>query len=288
MKNKDCCRLILDMKRHGINVFGELGRYNYVNTQTILPHHSHPDIIEICYLAKGSQSYIVGDKTFRMFGGDIFISFPNEIHGTGNALEEKGILYWIQLKRPEPGKEYLGLSYAMAEELFLRLLRLPERLFRGETQCEYLLQKIFSVYFQSNDLLTVVELNNLYISFLLQVIHQGENITSRSFSDRIAKIIHYINDNIFEPLELEELADKCNLSVSRFKHLFKEETGIPPSEYIIRKKVERAQELMKEQKYSIKNIAYDLGFSSPAYFSSVFKQYTGYSPTSYKRKGEKE
>lgn len=48
--------------------------------------------------------------------------------------------------------------------------------------------------------------------------------------------------------------------------------------------MEKAQEMMKEDKFSIKDIAYNLGFSSPAYFSTVFKQYNGYSPTSYKKK----
>lgn len=54
MRNREISRLILDMKKHGIEVFDEFGRYNYVNTQTILPTHTHSDMIEICYLAKGS------------------------------------------------------------------------------------------------------------------------------------------------------------------------------------------------------------------------------------------
>ena len=87
--------MILDMKKHGIEVFDEFGRYNYVNTQTILPTHTHSDMIEICYLAKGSQEYFVGNNTFRLYGGDIFIAFPNEIHGTGEVPEEKGVLYWM-------------------------------------------------------------------------------------------------------------------------------------------------------------------------------------------------
>lgn len=284
MRNKETSRLIVDMKRHNIDVFDEFGRYNYVNTQTILPTHIHPDMIEICYLAKGSQEYFVGNNTFRLYGGDVFVAFPDEIHGTGNVPEEKGVLYWMVLKRPEAGKDYLGLSHPDACELFSRLLQLPQRLFKGGSECERLLQKIISIYFQNKDTLIKMELNNLLVSFLLQIIHAGERTTDRSYSDRITQIVHYINENLFETLDLESLADKCNLSLSRFKHLFKEETGIPPSEYIIRRKVEKAQELMKDQKLSIKNIAYDLGFSSPAYFSTVFKQYNGYSPTLYKKK----
>lgn len=281
MRNREICRLILDMKRHGIDVFDEFGRYNYVNTQTILPAHTHPDMIEICYLAKGSQEYLVGDKPFKLYGGDIFITFPNEIHGTG--AEEKGVLYWMVLKRPKEGQSYLGLSYPDAQELFDRLLQLPDRLFKGGPECERLLKKIIRTYFRNRENLTKIELNNQLVSFLIHVIHAGETTYSRTYSERITNIIQYINENIFEVLDLEHLAGRCNLSLSRFKHLFKEETGIPPSEYIIRKKVEKAQELIEEQTLSIKDIAYDLGFSSPAYFSTVFKQYNGYSPTSHKK-----
>lgn len=282
MKNRETCRLILDMKRHNINVFDEFGRYNYVNAQAVLPTHTHPGMIEICYLAKGSQEYFVGTEVFRLYGGDIFISFPDEVHGTGNVPEEKGILYWMVLKRPEKGKEYLGLSYADANELFCRLLRLPKRLFKGSVECEHLLQSIIQIYFRSKDTLTKMELDNLLISYLLQILRSGEKTNTRAYSERVTDIIHFVEENLFEILDLEDLADRCNLSLSRFKHLFKEETGIPPSEYIIRRKVEKAQELIEEQELSIKDIAYDLGFSSPAYFSTVFRQYMGYSPTSHK------
>ncbi|WP_082211648.1 AraC family transcriptional regulator [Parabacteroides timonensis] len=287
MRNKDISRLILDMKRHDIDVFDEFGRYNYVNAQTNLLPHNHPDMLEICFLAKGSQEYFVGEKTFKLYGGDVFITFPNEIHGTGNVPEEKGILYWMILKSPEKSKEYLGLSFSEAQELFNRILQLPSRLFKGDVECERLLQRIIRIYFQNRDTLTKMELNNQLVSFLLHIIHSGEKKQTRFYSERITEIIQYIDDNLFDMLDLELLADKCSLSLSRFKHLFKEETGIPPAEYIIRKKVEKAQILIEEQELPIKNIAYDLGFSSPAYFSTVFKQYNGYSPTSHKKATDK-
>lgn len=285
MRNREVSRLILDMKKHGIDIFDEFGRYNYINTQARLPTHIHPNMIEICYLAKGSQEYFVGDNTFKIYGGDIFIAFPDEIHGTGDVPEEKGILYWMVLKRPEQEKDYLGLKYQDALELFSRLLELPKRLFKGGSTCERVLLKIIHIYFHDEDTLTKMELNNLIISLLLHIIHAGEKSSSeRAYSKRITKIIHHIDENIFDTMNLEVLADKCNLSLSRFKHLFKEETGIPPSEYIIRKKIEKAQKMIEEKKLTIKDIAYDLGFSSPAYFSTVFKQYNGYSPTIYKKK----
>lgn len=281
-KEKDTSRILLDMGKHDIHVFDEFGRYNYANAQNVLLPHTHPGMIEICYMAKGSQLFFVKEETYRLYGGDIFVSFPDEVHGTGNTPIEKGLLYWMILKRPEKDKEYLGLHFSEADKLFNRLLQLPARLFKGDNECDGLLQKITSTFFQDKDDLTRMELNNLLVSFLLHVLRSGEKKQSRIYSDRITEIIQYIDNNLFNALDLEELAGKCHLSVSRFKHLFKKETGIPPIEYINRKKVKKAQELIGKDELSIKDIAYDLGFSSPAYFSTVFKQYNGYPPTSLK------
>jgi len=276
-------RIILNMDKFDMDVFDEFGRYNYLNTQKSLPTHVHVDMIEICYLAKGSQEYFVGDETFRLFGGDIFLTFPNEIHGTGRTPEEKGILYWMVLKAPQKDKDYLGLSYFEAKAIFDRLLNIPVRLFKGNNECGRLLRQIFRIYFFSKDALVKIELNNLLISFFLNVIHSSEAAFNRRYSDYMMKTLYYIDENIFETINLEELAGHCNLSLSRFKHRFKEEVGIPPAEYIIRKKVEKAREFIDEETLSIKDIAYDLGFTSPSYFSTVFRQYIGYSPSLYKK-----
>ena len=92
MKTKKDCRLILDMHKLDIHVFEEFGRYNYSNAQSVLPLHVHDDAIEICYLSRGNQTYLVGDDVYQVRGGECFITYPNEIHGTGNLPEEKGVL----------------------------------------------------------------------------------------------------------------------------------------------------------------------------------------------------
>ena len=155
MKNKAASRLLLDMNRWGIDVFDEFGRYDYVNTQTILPTHTHPGMIEICYLAKGSQKYFVGDRKYRLYGGDLFVTFPDEVHGTGEVPEEKGVLYWLVLKRPEAGKDYMGLDYADACSLFAKLSELPERQFKGGAECGCLLRKIVQLFYSDRDELTI-------------------------------------------------------------------------------------------------------------------------------------
>ena len=98
MKTKKDCRLILDMHKLDIHVFEEFGRNNYSNAQSVLPLHVHDDATEICYLSRGNQTYLVGDDVYQVRGGECFITYPNEIHGTGNLPEEKGVLYWFSLE----------------------------------------------------------------------------------------------------------------------------------------------------------------------------------------------
>ncbi len=56
---------------------------------------------------------------------------------------------------------------------------------------------------------------------------------------------------------------------------------MPPNEYIIKPKIKKAKELMMGRDISITNLAYDLGFSTSSYFSTVFKKHQGISPTKY-------
>ncbi len=285
MKTRNDSRLILDMRKLDIHVFEEFGRYNYSNTQSILPLHFHVDAIEICYLSRGNQTYQVGNDVYQVRGGECFITYPNEIHGTGNLPEEKGILYWFSLKKPISGSAYLGLSVAEAQHVFSRLVQLPLRIFPANAEVEQLLQQIIQVYFSPDADLQQIEMKNLLVSLILCIIHCGEDSNRQAaHSEPILKVITYIENNIFEIFDLEDLAGQCCLSLSRFKHRFKKEIGMPPGEFIIRKKLEKAQILLEEGTMSIKDIAYELGFSSPSYFATVFKQYLRYSPTEHRRK----
>ena len=284
MRTKEDSRSILDMNIHQICVFDEFGYYNYTSVQPILPAHIHKDMIEICYLVKGKQKYFVGEDNFEMQGGDLFVAFPNEVHGTGENPEEKGTLYWMVLKQPQAEADYLGLGIKEAAELFSYLQALPCRLFKGSSKCRDLLQEIVRIYLTETTLLTRITLNNLLVTFLLEVIRCSKDNENHKCNQGISSILHYIEENVADTNNLEDLADKCNLSLSHVKHLFKKETGIPPTEYINRKKIEKAEELLLNSDLLIKDIAYDLGFSSPAYFATVFKQYKGYAPTKCKEK----
>lgn len=276
-------RLILDLKPFGWDVFDELGRYQYKSIQEVLPTHIHIGMIEICFLAKGEQAYYVSNDLYKVKGSELFVTFPDEVHGTGDLPENKGILYWMVIKPPTLQSNFLDLPYEQATCLYNLLLAIPSRRFKGDKECENLLQQIFDLGMQSATSPWIrMKLANTLMAWLLHILELAVIPLPCQIDKRIEQILEQINENLADDLDLVALATSVQLSLSRFMHLFKTEIGMPPMEYILQKKVEKAKEWIEIGK-PIKEIAYDLSFSSPSYFSRVFKQYSGISPSQYKK-----
>ena len=100
---------------------------------------------------------------------------------------------------------------------------------------------------------------------------------------RIQKALLYIQKNIYEPINIEQLSEISCLSKDHFIRLFKKEMGSTPIQYITQKKMEKAQLILVTQDISIKNIAYMLGYDDHSYFIRIFKKTIGETPQEYKK-----
>ncbi|RLD86012.1 MAG: hypothetical protein DRJ07_01785 [Bacteroidetes bacterium] len=274
-------RLIVDLLGIGFRNVVLLGHYSYKEAKGKLEMHQHKDMLEICFLETGSQYYVVGNESYFLKGGDVLITPPNTIHGTSGFPEEKGSLFWMIIHVPKETFRILNLTPKESELLVNKLLNLDRIHFKGGSEMKKMLRAVFKLYNKKNDLLTKIEMTNHILNFLLSVIHCSEKKENKSISTDMEFCCKFIESNIFQNIYINNLAKKVNLSESRFKHKFKEEIGMPPNEYIIKLKIKKAKELMLRTDISITNLAYDLGFSTSSYFSTVFKKYQGISPTTY-------
>lgn len=102
--------------------------------------------------------------------------------------------------------------------------------------------------------------------------------TSKSIQDAI----EYIYKNVREPLSLNEIASVVSLSPCYLSRLFIKETGTSIKDYILDKKIEKAQNLLKYSDYSNAEISQFLSFASQSHFTSTFKRLTGMTPKKYK------
>lgn len=274
-------RIILDLKKLGFHQVEVLGRYNYKQVQEGIKMHSHEGMLEICYMDNGYQCYSVEDKEYHLKGGSIFVTFPGEIHGTANFPEEKGSLYWLIIKLPKPGERLLNLTTAESEEITIRLKRLKDnRLFSGSKLIKHNLDTIFNQYYTDDSIFKKIVITNALLNFLLETISCGLSSREDSPCNSTVNICNYIENNICDELHLNTLADISNISLSHFKNRFKKDMGVSPADYILRKKIDKAKDLLPES-HSICDVAYALSFSSSSYFATVFKRYTGVTPSQY-------
>ena len=100
---------------------------------------------------------------------------------------------------------------------------------------------------------------------------------------RVALVIAEIETDVARAWETTELAALVNLSASRFRHLFKEETGVSPGSYLRERRLERAELLLRTTFLSIKEVMSEAGMSSMSHFVSYFKKSYGVSPSGYRK-----
>lgn len=91
--------------------------------------------------------------------------------------------------------------------------------------------------------------------------------------------ISFINDNIENKLDVNEIAAKTPWGYHHFLRVFKEYVGVTPYQYILKKKIEKAQSLLVETNIPVAQIAYKLGFESHGSFTNTFTKIVGVSPT---------
>lgn len=94
-------------------------------------------------------------------------------------------------------------------------------------------------------------------------------------------VIAQIEARLGDPLGLDELAQHAGVGRTRFAEAFAQRFGCSPHRYVVRRRIERAKEWLREGRRSMTSIAYELGFSSPSHFSAAFKASTRCSPVAY-------
>ncbi len=130
---------------------------------------------------------------------------------------------------------------------------------------------------------TSEEMIKLIICTLLLKIKRGDikKADAKKETDVFLGIVSYMEDNLGKKISLDDISYYAGISKTSVKKLFKEEAGFGACEYFTRLKIERAKELIADNKKNFTEIAEVLGYDSIHYFSGQFKQYVNMSPTEY-------
>ena len=133
--------------------------------------------------------------------------------------------------------------------------------------------------------LNEAETSALIYSMLMKLLQQSGNSRSGGIGNPVIdRAIAYIQTHLAEKLSVEEIAANAGYSASYFSHLFTNETGMSPYQFVVKSRVENAQQMLKTTRHTVQEIAFQCGFNSAANFCFTFRRSVGVSPHEYRKR----
>ncbi len=275
-----------DLGEIGIPEVPLFGAYRSLVAWGGLASHTH-EAVEICFQWGGRQSYFIDGVEYTLNAGDVFVTSPGESHSTGGKPQQRGGLYWMHLVLPEGrGKSFLGMTGRDSASLVNSFVELRRRLFPGGERLESLFERARSRLMLKGEQPSQLAVKVALLDLLIEVAQRSSATIGRASDPRIRLALEHLDKKGGSSAGITELSEVVGLTPSWFKVLFKREMGLPPAEYIMRRKIAKAAELLA-QGLSITETTMRIGFSSTQYFATVFRRYYGVAPTVYARRQDK-
>lgn len=243
-----------------------------------------PDFCVLIYVIDGCIYVTEGDTDYEVNAGELLI-LKNGVHHFGKKKIQKGTKWIFVHFRISadcnaspfyPDASPLGAYDATAESI----LTLPKFLHNASARFEKEL-KTFIEYAQSDD-----TYKKWFINQRLFLLLSSLAVSTQGFSNNLTlsdRICRYLSDNIGVPFNSENIEKRFYLSYKYMAHLFKKEKGVTMQQYHNSVRMDEACRLLCSTLMSIGEIADKLGFSDVLYFSRCFRNYTGKSPSAYRK-----
>ncbi len=279
----------------------------FVHEVVIAPGMHNPERFiydhEFIYVVKGAGSLRIADRTYPMGSGDLFYIRPriaNEMFVSesepmhcfavhfdyvflGEAAEFSPYVVYLG-SRTEEGAPDASWLYARPDAELIDM-NIPERMNPARVHDFFETFKELCRAFGERRADAQIWLKAAMLK-LIGLIH-GELTTeegirvSHSHADTMLSAIQYMKDNFPSEIGLAKLAARANLSPKYFGTLFKQATGLTVPQYLTGIRIGEAKRLLRENAYTIEEIAGKVGIGDMYYFSKLFKKTEGLSPKRY-------
>ncbi|MBN1985722.1 MAG: AraC family transcriptional regulator [Prolixibacteraceae bacterium] len=260
------------------------------------PWHFHTEY-ELLYVMEGTGTSFVADSIQPFESGDLVLLGSNLPHFWKNDQSyttegSKKKVKYIVIQFPD---DFFHDQISKYPE-FCLIGALLERSARGirfqppvvsqvsETIIEMTETKGFERIILLMQVLQMLATTKEYI-LLAGEYYQQKNFEANS--DRLTRVMHFINTRYQHNIKLEEVAEMAHLHPAAFCRFFKEKTGKSLLQYVNDMRISYACKLIIEHRETISQVCFEVGFNNLSNFNRTFKKQTGFTPTEYYRQFNK-
>lgn len=269
-----------------------------IGVHPAVTRHAHQDAWELCCCMEGTVTVLKDELSVPLSKGEIALIQPGTRHNT--LIEDKTAeTFIISFTCVCKHLRALQNTVIAADDSLLSLFRkMRHELERSFRQTD---DRLHLMHFTPNEnspigaeQMICCYLEQAVIRMLRSVtMRSGHIVRTRHFQEAMQEyltdqVYAYIREHIHEPLQVEALAAHFHYSRGRFSAIIKQSTGFSPSELITQERIRRAKQLLAEGQKTVTQIAEELCFASPQYFSYKFAKEVGCPPSLYAEQDEKE
>ncbi|GAD28651.1 lumQ [Photobacterium leiognathi lrivu.4.1] len=240
-------------------------QYNVVTISEAMTYHSH-EHYKIFVVLVGKCEFVINGVYYCLFPGRGCIINPYVVHGFCSELYNQVLVMNIPKDSIEEDLSYFHSDFFYIDISTQRLITL--------LVCDIQNNEFDSTIYQS--------VNNIMLWLLKRCCVTSSPSKSVSKLD-IARIENYIQRQIDKKISVAELANLACVSKSQLYSLFKQQIGLTPHQFVLRKRLELAKKLISEQAMPLSQVAHLCGFSSQSSFCQSFRRLYGYPPIRYQK-----
>ena len=230
---------------------------------------------ELIYVSEGSVSIYCGCEKLTVSQDRMVIIPPFTPHKIFSCTGNIKTVYFC--------KNYLS-KYLSAPTVHKLTSRFGGKMLISDKNIQTVSEEIEAI---SEDIISSGGENSyLYLYRLISSSYKITNAESREKNKTLEKILDFIDAHAYGSLTLETIAAQCSLSRFHICRLLRAELDITPVSYITFVKMRAAASMLESGNSSISEISVSLSFSSPKYFTKIFKKTFGLTPSAYRKSAD--